>query len=121
MTSCFGRNRRWNATLHQEIAASTEQDTVNFGHLEGTVSIFDPLSSASAIATYWNVTQIQVNLTDHPLIIEVDDGTSFATPAANLPMIHSYTTGASAVGSGYANVSQLTLTGTGRKQQNHGV
>ena len=104
----------WNPTSHTEIAAPAQPVTIQFGQLEQSVSIFDPLQSSAPIATFVNITQLQLDLTDHPLIVELNDDTGGSSTADNsAPAINFYTTGTSAVGSGFANVSQVTLGGVG--------
>jgi Ca2+-binding RTX toxin-like protein len=62
----------WNPTTLQEISVPATTVTVTFGLVAGTVEVFDPLYGTSPIATYSDVTQIAVAITDHPLIIEID-------------------------------------------------
>ena len=72
----------WNPTTQSEIVAPTETSTVEFGQAEALVQVFDPLQGTTPIATYSNVSSIQVSLSDHPLIIQISGGT--ATTAATL-------------------------------------
>ncbi len=62
----------WNDTTDTEVAAPTESVTVNLGGVHRTVSVYDPLSGTTAIATYTNVSQIVIPVSDHPVIIEID-------------------------------------------------
>ncbi len=62
----------WNATTHQEVAASATSVSVNLGKVYASVEVFDPLSSSSPIKTYKNVSEVSVSLTDHPVIVQVD-------------------------------------------------
>ncbi len=96
-----------------EIAAPVDKATVTFAQAEGAVSVFDPLSGTTPIATYTNVQQIQVNITDHPLIIEITNGSipSVTTVLAS-PVIASCSPDSGIVGDGITNATTLTLTGT---------
>jgi trimeric autotransporter adhesin len=62
----------WNDTTDKEVTAPTESVTVNLGGVHQTVSVYDPLSGTTAIATYTNVSQIVIPVSDHPVIIEID-------------------------------------------------
>jgi len=61
----------WNQTTHSAVAATSSPVTVTFSQSEALVKVYDPLVSSNPIATYANVSSIQVNITDHPLVIEV--------------------------------------------------
>jgi hypothetical protein len=50
--------------------------TVALGATYGTVKVFDPLNSASAIQTLSNVGSVTLSLTDHPLIVETEPGSA---------------------------------------------
>ena len=94
-----------------DIAASTDLTTVNFAQVEGTVNVYDPLVGTTSIATYHNVQQIQVNITDHPLVIEISPGsTPVAGPPA--PVVVGFSPDSGMVGDGITNATVLTLTGT---------
>ncbi|MBR0801686.1 RHS repeat protein, partial [Bradyrhizobium jicamae] len=108
----------WNSTTHKEIAASTSTVTVNLGKSYAVIYVYDPLVGTSPIATYTNVSQIKVSLTDHPLIIQIGSVVSTSatttvdtTPPAT-PSITSFSPDTSVVGDGITNVNRLTLTGT---------
>ena len=73
----------WNPTTGTEITARTETTTVDFGQTQSLVEVFDPLDGTTPIATYTNVTSIQVALTDHPLIIEIPDATITKTTSGS--------------------------------------
>ena len=68
----------WDATTHSEIAASPSTVTIGF---DGPVNVrlFDPLTGTAAISSWSGVSQLQLAITDHPLIVEVTGG---AAPAA---------------------------------------
>jgi hypothetical protein len=71
----------WNPTTHAAIAAPTESVTVNFPTKAVQVSVFDPLASASPIATSSNTSAVTVGVSDHPVIIQVS---GFAQAMASL-------------------------------------
>ena len=94
-----------------DIPASTDVTTVNFAQVEGTVNVFDPLVGISPIATYHNVSSVQVGITDHPLVIEVTPGsTPVAGPPA--PVVVGFSPDSNIVGDGITDATVLTLTGT---------
>jgi hypothetical protein len=70
----WAESQIWNPTTQSEVTAPTETATVNFGQIEKSVLVFDPLIGTTPIATYSNVQSIQVSLTDHPLVIEISSG-----------------------------------------------
>src|SRR5260221_1455454 len=71
----------WNDATSTEIAASTQPVTVNLGGVHGSVNIYDPLNGTTPIATYTNVSQIVVPVSDHPLVIEIDAPATTPTTA----------------------------------------
>lgn len=48
----------WNPATQSEIVAPSETSTVEFGHAEALVQVFDPLQGTAPIATYSNVSSI---------------------------------------------------------------
>ncbi|MEY9394104.1 hypothetical protein ABIF66_004769 [Bradyrhizobium japonicum] len=62
----------WNDATDTEIANPTTSVTVNLGSVHHLINVYDPLKGSSPIATYTDVSQIVVPITDHPLIIEID-------------------------------------------------
>ncbi len=72
----------WNEQTGTEIAATSTPITVQLGTVAGTVKIFDPLVSTTAIQTLTNVSSVQLGLSDHPLIVEVEPG---AAPPVVVP------------------------------------
>jgi hypothetical protein len=64
----------WDPTKQKEIVSPTSDVTVNLGKSCAVVYVFDPLVGTSPIATYTNVSQIHVSLTDHPLVIQIGSG-----------------------------------------------
>jgi hypothetical protein len=70
----------WNDATDTEISNPSQLVTVNLGGVHHSVSVYDPLSGTTAIATYTDVSQINVPLSDHPLIIEIDAPLSTSPP-----------------------------------------
>jgi hypothetical protein len=62
----------WNQSSGKEIAAPVTNITVSLDSTHGTVRVFDPLLSATAIQTLSNVSGVTLGLTDHPLILQVE-------------------------------------------------
>jgi hypothetical protein len=62
----------WSQTNQSAIIAPASSVTVTFGEVEGVVKVYDPLAGSMPIATYFNVNQIQLSASDHPVIIEID-------------------------------------------------
>ncbi|MDA9400869.1 RHS repeat protein [Bradyrhizobium sp. CCBAU 45389] len=69
----------WNDATDTEISNPTTSVTVNLGSVHHLISVYDPLQGSSPIATYTDVSQIVVPITDHPLIIEIDAPTGGGT------------------------------------------
>src|SRR5689334_14603155 len=111
----------WNPTTQQDIASPHDLATVNFAQVESKVSVFDPLLGSTTIATYTNVSQVSVDITDHPLVIEITNGTQTTTtttttttptPPPAPPSIAGFSPDSSAVGDGVTNAQTLKLTGS---------
>ena len=64
--------KAWDGTTGTEINNPSQSVTVNLGGVHHSVSVYDPLSGTTAIATYTDVSQIVINVSDHPVIIEID-------------------------------------------------
>ena len=91
----------WNANTHSEIAAPSQNTTINFATTQKSVLIFDPLLGSAPIAAYLNVQSIQVALADHPIIIEIPSSTA----TLSTPTITGFVPNSGSANSG-------TLTGT---------
>ena len=63
----------WDPSSHKEVAAPGQSVTVELGSSFAQVSVFDPLASASAIQTSVNASAATINLSDHPLIVQVSN------------------------------------------------
>ena len=72
----------WNSTTQTDITVPVSTVTVTFATTEAIVRVYDPLYGTNPIATYTNVSQIQVGISDHPLIIEIDPGVSTSTTSS---------------------------------------
>lgn len=79
----------WNQNTHSEVQATAAPVTVTFAQTEALVKVYDPLLGSGPIATYANVSSIQVIISDHPIVIEV---TPVATPATNGAPVNASTT-----------------------------
>jgi hypothetical protein len=58
----------------------TENETVNLGATYAQVEVFDPTQGSSAVQTLTNVSQVQLGMTDHPLIVQVEPQGSAPPP-----------------------------------------
>lgn len=74
----------WDESTKSEIAVPTTTETVS---LDGAhqVSVYDPLSGTAPIATYANTNSVQLQVTDHPLIVQVGPAASGATDVGTVP------------------------------------
>jgi hypothetical protein len=79
----------WNNTTHTEVAAPNSTVQVNLGATYADVSVYDPLTGTTAASTLHNVSSVTLNVTDHPLIIEVGPN---LTPAAVTPAVQTTVT-----------------------------
>jgi outer membrane biosynthesis protein TonB len=71
----------WNAATASEITVASHMLTVSLGATYAQVEVFDPLAGTAPIATYSNVAAVQLQINNHPLIVEVMTGTPTPTPA----------------------------------------
>jgi hypothetical protein len=55
-----------------DIAAPAYSATVNLGATFASVAVYDPMIGPTPIATYSNVSTLQISVTDHPLVIQVN-------------------------------------------------
>ncbi len=86
----------WDEATGTETTAATQNVTVQLGGTYATVEVFDPLASATAVSVLHNVSSVQLGLTDHPLLVQIEPGspaTPPATPPATLPATPSVTVG----------------------------
>lgn len=61
----------WDTAAQTEKPVTASHVTVTLGAVVGRVSVYDPTVGTAPIATYSNVSQVAVEVTDHPLIIQV--------------------------------------------------
>ena len=96
----------WDSNTQQEIVAPDNEVTVQFGKIEKTVLVYDPLVGTAPIATYTNISRLQIDLTDHPLVIEIPPD------VPTTPMIASVAPDTNIANDGITDANHLTLTGT---------
>ena len=70
----------WNQSTKSEVAASAATATVNLGAAH-QVSVYDPLLGTAPIATYASTSSVQLQVIDHPLIVQV--GAAVTGPATS--------------------------------------
>jgi Ca2+-binding RTX toxin-like protein len=75
----------WNSTTHTEVAAPTQTATINLGQAVSSYSIYDPLTGTTAVATGGSTSQISVQVTDHPVIIELHGQSGASAPVTPPP------------------------------------
>jgi trimeric autotransporter adhesin len=76
----------WNQSTQSAVTSTPSTVTVTFDRTEALVKLHDPLLGSGPIATYTNVSSIQVAISDHPVVIEV-------VPAANSTTSQTYVSG----------------------------
>jgi hypothetical protein len=69
----------WNSTSHTEVPAAAQTATITLGQAVSSYSVYDPLSGVSAISTGGAASSISVQVTDHPVIVELHTNTFTAT------------------------------------------
>jgi hypothetical protein len=62
----------YDPTNDVDIAAPAYSATVNLGATFGSVAVYDPMIGTTPIATYSNVSTLNLSVTDHPLIVQVN-------------------------------------------------
>ncbi len=70
----------WNGATGTETTAATQNSTVQLGGTYATVEVFDPLASATAVSVLHNVSSVQLGLTDHPLLVQIEPGSPVNPP-----------------------------------------
>ncbi|MBB3459428.1 calcium-binding protein [Rhizobium sp. BK377] len=68
----------WNQTTDKAIQATTASVNVNLGGAFGTVQVYDPLTGNVPIKSFSNISSLNVDVVDHPIIINI------AAPSAAL-------------------------------------
>lgn len=66
----------WDAATHSRMAAATQTVTVQLGSTYQKVEVFDPMTGVAPVQVLTNVSSLNLGLTDHPLIIQVDPSTA---------------------------------------------
>lgn len=61
----------WSKATGTEVAAAHANVNVDLGARYGTVLVYDPLTGSAPIASYANIDHLSLDVTDHPLIVEV--------------------------------------------------
>ena len=62
----------WNESTGTEITAPTVNVNVQLGKTYSDVEVFDPLVGSTPIQTLTHVSSVQLGITDHPLIVEIE-------------------------------------------------
>jgi hypothetical protein len=62
----------YNPVTATDILAPAYSATINLGSTFAGVQVFDPIIGTSPIAIYTNVSQLQVTVSDHPLILQIN-------------------------------------------------
>jgi len=62
----------FNSVTNADITAPTYTATVSLGKTFSSVSVFDPMTGTSPIATYSNVSSIKLSVVDHPLVVQAN-------------------------------------------------
>lgn len=70
----------WNQTTDKAIQAAAASVTVNLGGAFGTVQVYDPLAGDTPVKSFSNISSLNVDVVDHPIIINIAASAS-AAPA----------------------------------------
>jgi hypothetical protein len=62
----------YDPTSATDIAAAAYSVTVNLGATYTNIAVYDPMIGTTPIATYSNVSTLNISVTDHPLIVQVN-------------------------------------------------
>ena len=73
----------WNESTGTEIAATNVDVNVQLGGTYSEVKLFDPLSTMTPVETLSNVSSVQLGVTDHPLIVEIEPAPTVAAQTPN--------------------------------------
>jgi RTX calcium-binding nonapeptide repeat (4 copies) len=74
----------WDEGANRPITAPVSPLTVELGKSFASVKVYDPLRGADPIQTFSNTSSVRLDVTDHPLVVEVS-GSVGATPAPTPP------------------------------------
>ena len=75
----------WNEATNQAINVAPTSQKISFAQTFQKIEIFDPLLGTSPIRTFTNVSSVNVDVTDHPVIIQVS-GPMGATTTVTAPV-----------------------------------
>ncbi|WP_416066242.1 calcium-binding protein [Rhizobium sp. ZK1] len=64
----------WNQTSDTAIQAAKTSVSVNLGGAFGTVQVYDPLTGNTPIKSFSNISSLNVDVVDHPIIINIAAG-----------------------------------------------
>ncbi|KIF66130.1 hypothetical protein HY68_37375 [Streptomyces sp. AcH 505] len=74
----------WDDASDTEISNPTQTVTVHLDSVHHSVKVYDPMSGTQPIAVYTDVKDIQIPVTDHPVVIEID-APDTTTPPPTVP------------------------------------
>ncbi|MEK1898990.1 MAG: calcium-binding protein, partial [Rhizobium sp.] len=61
----------WNQTTDKAIQAAATGVTLNLGGAFGTVQVYDPLTGNTPVKSFSNISSLNVDVVDHPIIINI--------------------------------------------------
>ena len=73
----------WDNTTETILPDSATPVTVTLGQTAQSIEVYDPLIGTAPIATYSDVSAVTIEVSDHPIIIEVDPFAAGTAPAAS--------------------------------------
>ena len=68
----------WNEATNQAINVAPTSQKISFAQTFQKIEIFDPLLGTSPIRTFTNVSSVNVDVTDHPIIVQLSGGAGAA-------------------------------------------
>jgi Ca2+-binding RTX toxin-like protein len=82
----------WDSNTHTEIKASAETATIQLNQAVSSYSVYDPMTGTTAVSSGGSTSTIQVQVTDHPVIIELHGAGSATAAAPSTPTTTTPTT-----------------------------
>jgi hypothetical protein len=73
----------WDDASSLDLAAPSTPVTISLGGTYQTINLYDPLVSSSVLKTFHNVSDVTVDVTDHPVILEIIPAKAEGEPAAS--------------------------------------
>ena len=73
--------RIWDDATDTEISNPAQTVTVHLDSVHHSVKVYDPMSGTTPIAVYTDVKDIQIPVSDHPVVIEIDAPDATTPPA----------------------------------------